>query len=238
MRIGAEELQLGSIPEANEMKAERLALLALLTIAITPLCGQTPSGYHLGAPTQLPDSLREVRAGGRFRVELVRIARIARELELIETAERLTPDRTTILHATSGETLGPPLESLRLAAAAPGDRWWYDSFDSTWTPYAVTGAAIVYYLGRLRELSERDGLFSAGPSDGTPKHRGELRYTASVSRSDSAGAVYVVRLTLRWSYWCGELCAMTFEQTRLVLFDAAGKIIRALGDGKPSVIVS
>jgi hypothetical protein len=214
------------------------ALLTLLVVAFTPMAAQAPAGYHLGELLQLPDSLREVRAEGRFRAEIVRTARDPGEVQLIESAERLTPDRITILRADSGETRGPLLESLSRAAAVPGDRWWYTAFDSTWTPFAVTGAAVTYYLGRLRVLSERDGLFAEKLPAGAAKHHGELRYTASVSRADSAGVAYVVHLTLRWSYWCGMLCAMHFEQTRLVLFDAAGKIIRVQGDGKPSVIVS
>lgn len=213
-------------------------ILALLVVAFTPMAGRAPAGYHLGELLQLPDSLREVRAEGRFRAEIVRTARDPGEVQLIESAERLTPDRITILRADSGETRGPFLESLSRAAAAPGDRWWYTAFDSTWTPFAVTGAAVTYYLARLRILSERDGSGAEKLPAGAPKPRGELRYTASVSRADSAGVAYVVRLTLRWSYWCGMLCAMHFEQTRLVLFDAASKIIQVRGDGKPSVIVS
>jgi hypothetical protein len=122
------------------------------------------------------------------------------------------------------------------AAGNPADRWWLDAFDATWIPYAVTGGAVNYYLGRLRDLAAGRGQFTYAPGE-RPDH-GTFEYQATVRPGTEPGVAHVVELRISWDYWCGMLCAMSFTHTRSVSFDAKGAVVRISGDGPPAVGVS
>jgi len=210
--------------------------------------GAQPSGYHLGAPVVLPDSLVEVLAGGRFRASVTRVAANSDDAHLIATAEQLypSPDAIIATAASSEErnrllasAAGVSLRALKVPqrnAGTPTDRWWLDSFDETWIPYAVTAAAIDYYLGRLHDYAA--GLSPLEFSTKDKADQGSLSYTAKVIPSSEQSTPRIVELQLRWSYWCGNLCAMEFIHTRRVFFDATGRAVRIEGDGRPTVVVS
>ena len=245
------------------MERERLTLIRgkrefvqyqLLSVSASLLAAslagaQLPRGYHLGTAIAVPDTLVEVHAGGRFRATVSRSWRSSEERQRILTAEALYPSTDVLLRAAgnaeernrlglmdSGASRGGRRNPSPRAAGSPADRWWFDSFDYTWVPFAVTGAAVDYYLGRIRDLAAGRGQFTY--ARGQPADRGTLEYTAIVRRDSSAGRGYIVELRLSWSYWCGDMCAMTFTQTRTVSFDSAGAVVGISGDARPSVIVS
>ena len=224
--------------------------IAACVLAVGPLPGQVqvPAGYHLGAAIAVPDTLLEVFAGGRFRATVNRVANTPAERELLTLAERLYPAAERILafardpehrqELTAMKAFGPPPTGRR-PARAPGtltDRWWFDTFDQTWMPFAVTGAAVDYYLGRLRDLAAGHGPFVFRPTD-LPDH-GAFAYRATVRQAPEAGTAYVVELRITWEYRCGEMCAVSFTHTRMVWFDANHNAVRVTGDGRPYVIVS
>jgi hypothetical protein len=230
----------------------RALMLGLVIASSGVLSAQAPPGHHLGAAVMLPDSLSETILGGRFRATVRRTARNARERQLLAVAERLYPDRETILASARDKKMrdlliamdtatggGPHIGFGQIAPRAPGtltDRWWTWNFDGTWLPFAVSGQAVQYYLERLRDIAAGRGQFpQAGRSD--PDH-GTFEYTASVEATQEAGASHVVRMRMRWDYWCGFLCAMEFVHDRAVWFDANGTVLRVTGDEQPLVIVS
>ena len=122
----------------QEMIASRMitiafawAILALPKITIE----QVPEGYTLATTiVTLPDSLVEVREGGRFRVTVVRVARNSFERTLIDTAERLTPHRDAIARAASTVRGGGDIQALAEASGLPGDRWWWREADGVLLP--------------------------------------------------------------------------------------------------------
>ena len=72
-----------------------------------------------------------------------------------------------------------------------------------------------------------------------------LSYSASVSKMDRYAAggqeladVYVVRMFLSWSAYCGPLCAMGFNKSREVVVSNDGTVLAVSGDGTPGVEVS
>ena len=229
------------------MRFLRVVLLAT-ALGVGDLSAQAPAGYHVGAAVTVPDSLIEVLAGGRFRSTVIRLARTARERELIATAERLYPNAATLLGSVrdsafreglaamaSGVSQGPYRVPPR-SAGNPADRWWTDHFDDTWLPFAVTGAAVDYYLNRLRDIAAGRGSFSYSPAE--PPDSGTFYYRVTIRRGKQPGVTHVVEMQMGWEYWCGTLCAMSFDHTRSVSFDANGRIVRIVGDRQPSVGVS
>ena len=236
------------IPSSPEGMWSRRLVLPATALAVGALSAQAPAGYHLGAAVTVPDSLVEVLAGGRFRSTVIRSARTARERELIATAERLYPDAATLVGSVrdsayreelaamaSGAPEGPYRVAPR-SAGNPADRWWTDHFDDTWLPFAVTGAAVDYYLNRLRDIAAGRGSFNYSSAE--PPDSGTFYYRATIRRGRQPGVAYVVEMQIGWEYWCGTLCAVSFDHTRSVSFDANGSIVRIVGDRQPSVGVS
>ena len=229
------------------MQSQRLAICACI-LAAAAVSAQAPTGYHLGTAVVIPDTLIEVLAGNRFRASVVRGGRTRQERELIATAERLYPDSGAILSAApdpaqhdrlAAVAAGIPLTPGRTSPRAAGsttDRWWYDAFDDTWSPYAVTAGAVDYYLARLRDLAAGRGRFVFPP--GEPPDRGTFRYHATIRRSSAPGVAHIVELRMSWDYGCGMFCGMGFTHVRTVSFDATGRVIRIVGDGRPLVIAS
>jgi hypothetical protein len=50
--------------------------------------------------------------------------------------------------------------------------------------------------------------------------------------------VYVVEMGLRWSDYCGSLCACGFHLDRTVVLSRDGSVLCVFGDQKPMVVVS
>lgn len=210
--------------------------------------GSQPTGYHVGTAVVLPDSLVEVLARGRFRASVFRVATNANDARLIASAEQLYPNGDAIIATSTtadernrllATAAGVSLRTLKVPqrpAGVPADRWWLDAFDETWIPFAVTAGAVDYYLGRLHDYAAGRSPFGFSATDGTD--HGSLSYTAKVVPSTEPGVTRVVELELRWSYWCGMLCAMEFIHIRRVFFDAGGRTVRIEGDGRPTVVVS
>jgi hypothetical protein len=226
----------------------KLPSLLVVAYVVGVSASAQPAGYHVGAAVVLPDSLVEVLARGRFRASVLRVAVNANDARLIAAAEQLYPTPDAIIAtATNADErnrllatgTGVSLHTLKVpqrAAGSPADRWWLDAFDETWIPFAVTAGAVDYYLGRLHDYADGRSPFGFSATDGAD--HGSLSYTARVVPSSEPGVARVVELQLRWEYWCGMLCAMSFTHIRRVFFDAAGRAVRIDGDERPEVIVS
>ncbi len=216
-------------------------LRAILRGAMLVLVGnlsasaQLPAGYYEVAPTQLPDSLREVIAGGRFTLNVLRTAASSAERQLIERAEGLMPSPDVIAKSTSGFSGGGWIAGFEAAAKLPGDRWWWREWDGALVPVAVTGRAVVHYLDRVRTLSAQPNPFAQ--YNAGVQHRAKMDYTASVVANAATGR-REVRLSLSFSFYCGSLCAMSFTHSRVVEFDQDGRPVAVRGDGTPSLVVS
>jgi len=229
------------------MNRSQVAILACV-VTLRAAQAQAPAGYHVGAHVLLPDSLVEVFDGGRFRLSLTRTARTHDERALIALAESLYPSAERLLGAARDSSEREQLAAMATGvpsaiykiqprpAGVPEDRWWLDSFDATWIPFAVTAGAVDYFAGRLRDLARGRGQVSYLP--GAAGDNGSFNYHATIHRGSEAGVAYVVELQLRWEYHCGSLCGIGFSHKRVVSFDARGNAIAVSGDTRPRVIVS
>lgn len=197
-----------------------------------------PDGYHLVPSPLIPDSLNETREDGRFTISITRVARDDFERELLWRAESLFPDRERIDQMVD-TARGWNARGARAAGALPGPRWWWAEVDGVLLPYAATGAAVDYYVGRVRSLSSepnpfRDAWFAF-------PHRASFSYEAEVIRtpeSEDARRYEEVRIRLGWHFTCGPRCGVFFTHARTVRFDSDGRVVDVTGDGPPMYAIS
>lgn len=145
----------------------------------------------------------------------------------------------------------PPTEAvLSIAGSRPGREalskekrvWWYDEFDGVRLPYAVTMDAVRYYLGLTQALGRGDTT----QTNGIRMKRSTFSYHANISARPATYSrdgrvfedVYVVEMGMRWSNYCGSLCACDFDLDRTVVLRRDGTILCVFGDRKPMVVVS
>jgi hypothetical protein len=211
-------------------------LLFIVAVSAAPhLQAQLPSGYYAGHSALLPDSLRETYLGGRFTISVRRIARDSVERELLNRAESLMPSTDSIERSAALLTGSGHIAAFKEAKAMPGERWWWRDWDGVLLPYALTGPGVVHYVEKVRDLAAGPNPFerwNVGIA-----HSATVDYTAAVESQDGAGG-HRVRMHVRFGYYCGPLCALYFEHSRVVDFDRAGQPIRVEGDAAPSYTVS
>ena len=219
------------------MRTKHLATL-LVAILWGPVTGlaQLPPGYTLGSPSHLPDTLREIRSNGRFEIWITRGFRDSVQRRFVVLAERLIPPAAAIEQAAAQVTGEGHVRAFAAAARLPGQRWWWREWDTVLLPYAVTGAAVEHYVERVRALSGQPNPFSAGPR--ATQHTASVHYGTSVEEGPEVGVAYRVHLRVDFNFWCGGLCALSFNHTRTVDFDAAGGVLSVRGDEPPMYTVS
>ena len=109
-------------------------------------------------------------------------------------------------------------------------------------PYAITGASVEYYSNLIRLY--RLGDF--GTAETIPNITADFRYDANIKYYDSFTAendetysgVYVISLSLKWSSYCGSLCALWFTKERTIIINDKNKFVYIIGDGYAEVAVS
>ena len=213
------------------------AVLMVCAVA-SSVSAQAPTGYYQGPSSPLPDSLREVRAGGRFTISIIRTAADAFERQLLHHAEGLFPPRRLIEDAAAEQTELGHIRALTEAANVPGDRWWWREWDGVWLPFALTGAAVTHYVERVRELSAQPNPFAEYHRG--VEHSASVEYTARVMppMTGVTPALFEVQMEVRFSFYCGSLCSLSFTHVRRVTFDPHGSVLRVEGDHPPSYLVS
>jgi hypothetical protein len=211
-------------------------LLAFLALASAPhLQAQVPAGYYVGHAPLLPDSLHEAYLSDRFTISIVRLARDSVERELLARAESLMPPADSIERKAALVSGSGHVAAFKEAKEMPGDRWWWRDWDDVLLPYALTGAAIDHYVARVRALAAAPNPFARW-NQGVA-HRARIEYTAAVEPRGADGG-HRVRMQVRFSFYCGPLCALSFDHSRIVEFDPAGTPVRVEGDRPPSYVVS
>ena len=185
----------------------------------------------------LPKTVVPADDKAAYKVRIERDAKDAKFQALIEKAESLYPLPEKVLVAAR-KPLGPAKGELL---------WWCKDFDGIRIPFAVTANAVVYYQNALQEFGKGDFSRSHGIKmltaslgySATAKDYDEWEYTDETTRKkEKFTKVSVVLLVLRWSQYCGNLCAMGFGKQRFVVFDPNGNVLAIRGDGQASVMVS
>jgi hypothetical protein len=144
------------------------------------------------------------------------------------------------------EAVYPARDSVVAAAWDPAQvpevgYWFYGAFDGVLIPYAITGDAVTYYSDLIDALEAGEELqfLTEASLDyrATASFREAYTFegadpeTGEPLPSESFERVYVVEMSLGWSQYCGELCAMGINHDRVVVFDEAGELLRVSLDG-------
>lgn len=118
--------------------------------------------------------------------------------------------------------------------SCPDGSWYVGSFDRVVIADCVNSEALDYYTGVIENLS-RDPDYL-----GFTFLSASFYYTARVSHSPATlNATTTVTLTLRFSDYCGNLCAMGFTHQRVATYSQEGELLALEGDDvEPSVWVS
>ena len=206
---------------------------SLLIVLLAVLAGCDLIGTDSNDSEHAPEIYRE------YTKSVVRESDSELEEKLIERAEAAYPPRDSVLKV---------VPSQRRDFIPKDGYWFYSSFDGVLIPYAITREAVDYYSDLIDALKSGDELQFITKAD--------LRYFAKVDFHEEYvfdekdprtgrplpeevfNRVYVVQMTLEWSQYCGLECAMWIDQSRLVLFDQSGELLRIFRDGRHPVAVS
>ena len=172
---------------------------------------------------------------GSFVIEIARTFEEGEQACLIGEAEAVWPRRQEILDLIGDE------KKQEHAGVTDEPLWWFRTFDRVRIPYAITEAALPYYLGVIEAFM--DGDFSQ--AGGITMKKATLKYSAAVEHHGSYSHegqtfadVDVVSLSLSWFQFCGGECAMGFGKERVVVFGPDGGVLAVFGDGETPYIVS
>ena len=167
----------------------------------------------------------------RYRVQIFRKFKNSREEELMRIAEATYPPHQSVVESDRSSEADKKAPNL----------WWHGDFDGVRLPYAITTSAVIYYRQKIREF--RAGDFKG--SNNIEMLSAHMKYVSSIEYRTTYQAdkrelrdVYLVKMQLDWSQFCGGTCAMAFNRQRTVVLSKAGAVFWVDGDGAQSVIVS
>jgi carboxypeptidase family protein len=217
---------------------------------IIPYSAYTTARERLGIPFPSPTIDRRAARVTKNGIELVYPGigqdTVAKAFVATVRREFRSPNEERLLRIA--EETYPPTKAVASLADERTDHrallkekrlWWFGEFDGVRLPYAVTLGAVRYYLGLTQAM---------GRGERVPfrKKRIQFSYLASVSSSPDTvsmegrayGGVYVVKMSLEWSDYCGSLCALYFRLDRTVLLRPDGTVVGIFGDRRPMMMVS
>lgn len=147
---------------------------------------------------------------------------------LIIAAENLAPSEKELL-ATA--------QKQDQAAKTVAKQWWYQEALGVKIPFAVTTDAVSYYTELVNGFGTQKLKRYSPPAS-------RFHYAAKVTKHESYESdgktfanVSVVTLTMSFSehFVTTMTEGMDFTKTRVVVFDAAGKVLHTSGDGETEV---
>ncbi len=122
--------------------------------------------------------------------------------------------------------------------------WWRDEFEGIRLPYSITKSAVNYYVNLIESF--RKGEFEENGVH--PQDSASFQYVVEIEKKltfERDGYVfkdkknlYVIKLTLKWESYCGDLCAINFEKERIVVISNSGEVRAVFGDGPADTVVS
>jgi hypothetical protein len=177
------------------------------------------------APVPRVESLEDTT--GDYRISVRRDAPDSISSYLLSIAESTYPSRAMLVRLAedNGYDMG--------SDASQGPLWWCDGTGVARVPYAVTAAAVRYYIAQTRQLREIATRIPAARRvfSSSLQYRAGIAFRRHVEIADSAYEdVYVARMELNWSYDDGTYESL-IEAHRIVILSRHGAVLSLRGDG-------
>jgi len=145
---------------------------------------------------------------------------------------------------TAAEAAQVPKEALIKAAgknAIPqGDKvWWYEEKLGTRIPCALTGDAITYYSDVVANHAKKAFKSYAMPSSRLDYQAG-VQFQKEFKIDDKTFTnvnVVTLKLSFTANFTAEATSGMSFEKKRIVILDAANKVIHISGDGPTEAMI-
>lgn len=161
-------------------------------------------------------------------VNVRREAADGKQASMIAAAEAVMPSRETLRKAAGDE--GAP-EGVKI--------WWHREVNGIRIPCGITADAVTYFSELVTRFGKQTLKRYARPSS-------RLDYRATVAAHEEFERdgqtfkdVHVVRLKLTFSenFVMTQTEGMEFQKERVVILDAAGKVLHVSGDGPTEVAI-
>jgi len=165
---------------------------------------------------------------GHHVVKVERIFKTEAESALITAAENLAPNEKELLASAQKQD-----ESAKPVAK----QWWYQEALSVKIPFALTADAVIYYTELVNGFGKQKLHRYSAPAS-------RFHYEAQVAKHktfevDGKTFTHVSVVTLSTSFSEKFVTTVTegieFTKKRVVIFDAAGKVLHTSGDGETEV---
>ena len=175
-------------------------------------------------------------------VVIKRDATDAKQTAMITAAESAQADKEVLRKAVEARNPNDPVDpaQAKQAKVPEGDKvWWYQEQLGIRIPCAVTGEAVRYYSDLVARNATKEFKSYAMPSSRVDYHavvqfhkEFKLDYKTFVD-------VNVVTLKLGFSanFTAEATSGIQFEKNRIVILDAANKVLHVSGDGPTEVPV-
>ena len=144
----------------------------------------------------------------------------------------------------AAEAAQPSKEALSKAAGDAGvptgnKVWWYEEKLGIRIPCAITFDAVAYYSDLVAGYGKRALKRYLEPSSSLDYHAGVKFHTAFKLDGKDFKDVHVVTLKLAFSenFAASTTEGMRFQKERVVVLDAAGKVLHIAGDGLTEVLI-
>ena len=196
---------------------------------------EVPSGYTLvQSELDLPSIYSWQR--GDVQSHVRRFTHSPDERRLLSIAENLYPDPDVVAATVKRHSaqLGEAVTDVAPPVSSDGiPRWWIGEKNGELLPFAVTAAALDYYLGEMEGFWQRRR--GSGPNH-PPRPSQRFDYSAHVSSLESSfgmGGAYVVQLRMSRSVECDPYLGDRWVLERRVVLTSDGEVLEVQGDGMP-----
>ena len=173
-------------------------------------------------------------------VVIKRDATDAKQTAMITAAESAQADKEVLRKAVEARNPNDPVDpaQAKQAKVPEGDKvWWYQEQLGIRIPCAVTGDAIRYYADLVTKNATKQFKSYAMPSSRLDYHAIAQFHKEFKVNDKTFANVNVVTLVLIFSanFTAEATSGMQFEKIRIVILDAANKVLHISGDGPTEV---
>lgn len=158
------------------------------------------------------------------------------EEKLLKKAESIYPPRDSVLKIVPNNEKDSIPET---------NYWFYRTIDHIKIPFVITSEAVNYYSNKINELynDSTSTIYSARFI-----YKAEVcfhetfnididRIGGLIKQPHNFNNVFVVEMSMEWGHSCGNMCCLSFDKKRIVVFDLQGNLLNIFYDKSGTVII-